>query len=74
MRILIVLGILLIALGGYMILQGVSFTSERSVLRVGELEASLEERKSVPGWVGGVVVVAGLALVIAGGRRGREGS
>jgi uncharacterized membrane protein len=74
MRTLILLGILLIALGGYVILQGLSFTSQRSVLRVGELEASLEEKQAVPGWVGGVVVVAGLALVVAGGRRGRERS
>jgi uncharacterized membrane protein len=71
---LILLGIILIALGAYLILEGVSFTSQRSVLRVGDVEASLEEKQPVPGWVGGVVVVAGLALVVAGGRRKREGS
>jgi hypothetical protein len=69
MRILIPLGILLIALGGYVILQGLSYTSERSTIRVGEVEASLEQKRNVPGWVGGVAVVAGLALVVAGGRR-----
>jgi uncharacterized membrane protein len=71
---LVLLGIILIALGAYLILEGVSFTSQRSVLRVGDVEASLEEKQPVPGWVGGVVVVAGLALVVAGGRRKREGS
>jgi hypothetical protein len=71
---LVFLGIIFIALGGYVILQGVSFTSQRSVLRVGDLEASVEEKQPVPGWVGGVAVVAGLALVVAGGRRKREGS
>jgi uncharacterized membrane protein len=66
---LVFLGILLIALGGYVILQGMHYTAERSVIRVGDLEASLEEKRAVPAWTGGLVVVAGLALVVLGGRR-----
>jgi uncharacterized membrane protein len=69
MRILVVLGILLVAIGGYVILQGLNYTSQRSVVRVGDFEASMEEKQAVPGWVGGLAVVAGLALVVAGGRR-----
>lgn len=66
---LVLLGILLIALGGYVILQGLNYTAERSVIRVGEFEASMEEKRAVPAWAGGLVVIAGLALVVAGGRR-----
>jgi hypothetical protein len=66
---LIVLGILLIALGGYVLLEGLSYTSERSTVRIGEVEASLEQKKAVPGWIGGIGVVAGLILVVAGGRK-----
>jgi hypothetical protein len=69
MRILVLLGILLVAIGGYVILQGMNYTSQRSVVRVGDFEASMEEKRPVPGWVGGLAVVAGLALVVAGGRR-----
>jgi uncharacterized membrane protein len=66
---LVFVGILLIALGGYIILQGMSYTSDRSVVRVGDFEASLEEKRAVPAWAGGMVVIAGLALVVMGGRR-----
>lgn len=66
---LVLLGILLIAVGGYVILRGLNYTSERSVIRVGDFEASMEEKRPVPAWAGGLVVVAGLALVVAGGRR-----
>ena len=69
MRILIVLGMILITLGGYIILEGWTYTSERTVVRIGEMQASLEENHPVPRWVGGLGIVAGLALVVMGGRR-----
>jgi hypothetical protein len=62
-------GILLIALGAFILFRGFSYTSNRSVLKVGELEASLEERRTVPAWAGGVIAVAGLVLLVAGARR-----
>lgn len=62
-------GILLLAVGGFIVFRGLSYTSDRSVFRVGEFEASLEERRAVPAWVGGVAAAAGLVLLVAGSRR-----
>lgn len=69
MRPTIVAGLVLLALGGFIALRGLRYTSDRSVIRVGEFEASLEERREVPIWVGVVAGAAGLVLLFAGSRR-----
>jgi hypothetical protein len=69
-RVLMLIGVLLVVAGSYILVKGFSVTSNREVLNVGPLEASVEERRQVPPWMGGVGVAAGLVLVIAsmGGR------
>jgi hypothetical protein len=70
MRPLVLLGILLLGLGAIVLFRGLSFTSQRSVLRIGKFETTLEEKRAVPAWVGGVLVVGGLGLLLVGaGRR-----
>jgi hypothetical protein len=69
MRVLIVLGVLLVVLGAYVLVRGVSYPSQKSVLKVGEFEATYEEQRAVPTWVGAVVAVAGLALIGFGARK-----
>jgi hypothetical protein len=63
--ILIVLGALALAYGGF------TYTKRDKVLDVGPIEASVDKKERVPisPIVGGLAVVAGLALVFAGGRR-----
>jgi hypothetical protein len=63
------LGLVLILLGGYVLVRGLSYTSKRDVLKMGSLEATVEEQHTIPTWVGGVAAVAGVALVFAGVRR-----
>jgi hypothetical protein len=65
----LLIGIVLLLLGGFVVVRGLSYTSERSVLKVGDLKASVEEKRSVPTWAGALAIVGGLALVIAGSRR-----
>ncbi len=69
MRPLAIAGLLLVVLGGFVLLRGLSFTSQKSVLKVGDFQASVEERRDVPAWAGAVAVAGGIVLLIAGSRR-----
>jgi hypothetical protein len=69
MRQFLIAGIILFGLGAFVLLRGASFISKRQVLKVGDVQVSADQRQSIPPWVGGVVMVAGVALVFAGTRR-----
>ncbi|HEX6407717.1 MAG TPA: hypothetical protein VFZ90_11080 [Gemmatimonadales bacterium] len=69
MRPLSLIGIVLLALGAFIIFRGASYKSRDEVLRVGDLKASVEEKHAVPTWVGGAAIVAGVVLLAAGMRR-----
>jgi hypothetical protein len=69
MRPLALVGILLLALGAFILFRGVSYKSRDEVLRVGDLKASVEERHAVPTWAGGAAIVAGIVLLAAGMKR-----
>jgi hypothetical protein len=69
MRPLSLVGILLLAVGAFIVFRGLTYESKDEVLRVGDLKASVEERRAVPTWVGGVAIVAGIALLAAGMKR-----
>ncbi|HKG33931.1 MAG TPA: hypothetical protein VKB22_09380 [Gemmatimonadales bacterium] len=69
MRPLSLIGIILLALGAFIIFRGASYKSKDEVLRVGDLKASVEEKHAVPTWVGGAAIVAGVVLLAAGMRR-----
>ena len=66
MRIALIAGVLLAALGGFIVVKGVSYTREESVLKLGELEAKVKQKRDVPEWLGGIALGAGLVLVIVG--------
>jgi hypothetical protein len=66
MRPLSLVGVVLLVLGAFVLLRGVDFTSKREVLKVGDLKATVDERRTVPTWVGALALVAGLGLVVAG--------
>ena len=69
MRALTIVGVLLILAGGWILVNGMSFTRSEQVAQVGPLEVQAEERQAVPAWMGGVALVAGIAMVVAGARR-----
>ena len=52
-----------------MLFRGISYPSREEVLKVGDVEASVESKKAVPAWAGGVALVAGIVLVAAGMKR-----
>ena len=69
MRPLIIAGIVLLGLGAFVLIRGGSFTTKRNVLQVGDLKVSASERQSIPPWVGGAALIAGVAMLIAGARK-----
>jgi hypothetical protein len=65
-----IIGIVLIALGGVVVaLQGVSYVRDRQEVRIGPIELTSEERGFIPPAVGGLVLAAGVVLVLIGRRR-----
>jgi hypothetical protein len=66
MRPSFLIGVILLVLGGFVLFRGLSFTSKRDVVKVGDLRASVDEQHTVPAWVGGVALAVGLGLVVIG--------
>lgn len=66
MRTLGISGLVLIAVGLWIIIRPPSYSREESVFRFGEIEAKMQEQRPVPGWAGGVALGAGLVLVLVG--------
>lgn len=63
-------GLVLIVLGAIVVLlQGVSYVRDRQEVSVGPIEIAAEERGFIPPVVGGLVLLAGVVLVVVG-RRG----
>ncbi len=66
MRPSFLIGVILLVLGGFVLFRGLSYTSKREVVKVGELRASVDEQHTVPAWVGGLALAAGLGLIVIG--------
>ena len=67
-----IVGIILIVLGALaLIYQGITYTRRRQVVDLGPIQATAEEEETIPipPIVGGILLVAGVGLVIAGGKR-----
>jgi hypothetical protein len=69
MRPLSLIGILLLAVGAFIVFRGATYKSKDEVLKVGDLKASVEQKHAVPTWAGGAAIVAGVVLLAAGMRR-----
>ena len=62
-------GVLLVVIGAIILVRGLSYGSERSTMRIGDVQVSAEQRQWVPTWVGGVAIAGGLLLMVGMGRR-----
>jgi len=72
MKAQVIAGIVILGLGVFIVLRGMNYGYQRSVIRVGEFQTSVEEQRAIPTWLGGVAIVGGLLLVGAGAlKRGR---
>lgn len=63
------IGIVLLVLGAFVVFRGMSYSDREEVLRVGDVKASVESKKAVPTWAGGLAIVAGIALIATGMKR-----
>lgn len=64
-----VAGLLMLALGAFVLLRGANVTTQRDVLEVGDVKITADEQRTIPPWAGGVAVAAGVALLVAGARK-----
>jgi uncharacterized membrane protein len=71
MKPFVIAGIVLVVLGSFILFRGLSYPAQRSVMKVGDLQVSAEEQRSIPAWVGGVAIVGGLLLAVGGARKRR---
>lgn len=69
MKGLVLAGILVVGLGIYILVRGLSVTTSDTLVEVGGLKASVEEKRAVPSWVGVAAIVGGLVLAAAGARK-----
>ena len=67
MRAPVMLGIALIVVGGTVFLRGLS--APKTILKVGDLSVSAEERSPIAPWAAGLAALAGVALVTTGNRK-----
>lgn len=74
MKPIALVGMVLVVLGlGALIYEGVTYTSRETVLDIGPLRATTEHQRTLPisPIVGVVAVAGGVALLIAGTRKGK---
>lgn len=66
---LILAGLILAAVGIAAFTGQLNFTQDKEVVKIGGLSASVKQERSVPQWIGGLGVLVGLGLVVAGAMR-----
>lgn len=69
MRNYLIAGILILAVGAFLLFRGGTFTTRHDVVSVGDLKITADEQQSIPPWVGGAAVAVGAVLIIAGLRK-----
>jgi hypothetical protein len=69
MRILQIVGGILIAGGLFVLIKAPSYSSEKSVLKIGDVEAKVAQEQPVPTWMGGAAIAAGVVLIVVGARK-----
>jgi hypothetical protein len=72
MKALTVIGIVLIAVGAFLLIRPEGFTTKRDVLAVGSLKVTAEEQHPVSPLLAGGVLAIGLGLVVFGVGAGRK--
>jgi drug/metabolite transporter (DMT)-like permease len=69
---LLIAGIVVAALGAFVLVRGINYPSNHNMMRIGGFQASVQHDRAVPQWAG-IAAVLGGALMIGVGLRGRKG-
>ena len=68
-----IVGVILIILGVVaLIFQGITYTTHKDVINVGPIHATAEQKKTIPlpPVLGGIALVGGIVLLVAGRKKG----
>ncbi len=71
MRLAMLLGVVLIALGMWVVSGRTVYRTKREVFQIGEMKAAVTEEHALPGWVGYASAAGGVALLVAAAARRR---
>ena len=69
MRILQIVGALLIAGGLFVLIKSPTYSTDKSVFKIGDVEAKVLQEQAIPLWMGGAAVAAGVVLIVVGARK-----
>jgi hypothetical protein len=69
MRILQIVGALLIAGGLFVLIKAPSYSSDKSLFKIGDVEAKVAQEHAIPPWAGGAALAAGAVLIVVGARK-----
>jgi drug/metabolite transporter (DMT)-like permease len=69
MRAVQIIGAILIAAGLYILIKSPTYSSDKSLFKIGDVEAKVQQSHDIPPWAGGVAVAAGVVLVVVGVRK-----
>ncbi|HEX7005653.1 MAG TPA: DUF3185 domain-containing protein [Alphaproteobacteria bacterium] len=72
MRLPVIIGIVLIVLGVIaLVVGGITYTTQETVLEVGPLKAEAEKEETIPlpPLLGAIALIGGIVLVVVGARR-----
>jgi hypothetical protein len=69
MRLIQIVGALLIAGGLYVLIKSPSYSSDKSVFKIGQVEAKIQQDHTIPPWAGGAALAAGVVMVVVGLRK-----
>ena len=69
MRVMQVIGALLVAAGLFVLIKSPSYSQDKSLLKIGGVEAKVSQEHAIPPWVGFVTLGAGVILIAVGFRR-----
>jgi hypothetical protein len=65
-----IVGAILILGGLFILIQGASYSSEKSLFKIGGMEAKVSQEHSIPPWAGGAALAVGVVLIVVGARKG----
>jgi hypothetical protein len=69
MRIVQIVGALLVAGGLFVLIKAPTYSSDKSVFKIGDVEAKVAQERAIPPWVGGAALAAGAVLIVVGLRK-----
>jgi hypothetical protein len=59
----------LIAGGLFVLIKAPTYSSDKSVFKIGDVEARVSQEHEIPPWLGGAALAAGVVLIVVGIRK-----